>query len=85
RAAPAGADELLGMAASMMPMGTVGIVAAVVPVNDRITPEVMASLHERVASGAGLPDALRLARADASATADPVTIATACSFLALGV
>jgi len=85
RAAPAGADELLGMAASMMPMGTVGIVAAVVPVNDRVTPEVMASLHERVARGAGLPDALRLARTDASATGDPVTVATACSFLALGV
>lgn len=85
RAAPAGADELLGLASSMMPMGTVGIVAAVVPVNDRITPGIMDSLHERVARGAGLPDALRLARLAAAATADPVILATACSFLALGV
>jgi tetratricopeptide (TPR) repeat protein len=85
RAAPAGADELLGLASSMMPMGTVGIAAAVVPVSDRVTPGIMGSLHEHVAGGAGLPDALRLARMAAVATDDPVTLATACSFLALGV
>jgi tetratricopeptide (TPR) repeat protein len=85
RAAPAGADELLGLASSMMPMGTAGIIAAVVPVSDRVTPGIMDSLHERVAQGAGLPDALRLARMTAIATGDPVTMATACSFLALGV
>jgi tetratricopeptide (TPR) repeat protein len=85
RAAPAGTDELLGLASSLMPMGTVGIVAAVVPVHDRITPGIMDSLHEHVAMGAGLPDALRLARMAAVATADPATMATACSFLAMGV
>jgi CHAT domain-containing protein len=85
RAAPAGADELLGLASSVMPMGTVGIVAAVVAVNDRITPGIMDSLHEHVAKGAGLPDALRLARIAAVATGDLITLATACSFLALGV
>jgi tetratricopeptide (TPR) repeat protein len=85
RAAPAGADELLGLAASLMPRGTVGIVAAVVPVSDRVTPSVMRSLHERVTAGAGFPEALRLARADAAATGDPVTVATACSFVAMGV
>jgi len=69
----------------MMPMGTVGIVAAVVPVNDRSTAEVMESLHEGVAQGAGLPAALQLARTAAMATGDPLTLATACSFLALGV
>ncbi len=85
RAAPAGADELLGLASSLMPMGTVGIVAAIVPVSDLITPSVMSSLHRCVAGGAGFPDALRLARADAAETGDPVTLATACSFIALGV
>lgn len=85
RAAPAGADELLGLASSLMPMGTVGIVAAVVPVNDRVTPSVMRSLHLRVADGAGFPDALRLARADATDAGDPLALATACSFIALGV
>ena len=84
RAAPTGADELLGLASSMMPMGTVGIVAAVVPVSDRITPGIMDCLHEHVAQGAGFPDALRLARMAAVAADDPVALATACSFLALG-
>lgn len=85
RAAPAGADELLGLASSLMPMGTVGIVAAVVPVSDQVTPSVMRSLHGAVAEGAGFPDALRRARADAADTDDPVALATACSFVALGV
>lgn len=85
RAAPAGADELLGLASSLMPMGTVGIVAAVVPVSDRVTPSVMRSLHGRVADGASFPGALRLARADAAKTGDPLALATACSFIALGV
>jgi tetratricopeptide (TPR) repeat protein len=85
RAAPAGADELLGLASSLMPMGTAGIVAAVVPVSDRVTPSVMRSLHGRVAGGASFPDALQLARADATETGDPLALATACSFIALGV
>jgi CHAT domain-containing protein len=85
RAAPAGADELLGLASSLMPMGTAGIVAAVVPVSDRATVPVMRSLHRRVAGGAGFPDALRMARADAADRGDPLALATACSFVAVGV
>lgn len=85
RAAPAGADELLGLASSLLPMGTVGIVAAIVPVSDQSTPSVMGSLHRCVADGAGFPDALRVARAEAAGTGDPVALATACSFVALGV
>jgi tetratricopeptide (TPR) repeat protein len=85
RGAPAGADELLGLASSLMPMGTVGVVAAVVPVSDQMTPAFMDRLHKHVARGAGFPEALRLARSAASARADPVATATACSFLALGV
>jgi hypothetical protein len=45
----------------------------------------MRSLHEGVTAGAGFPDALRLARADAAATGDPAVLATACSFVAMGV
>jgi tetratricopeptide (TPR) repeat protein len=85
RAAPAGADEFLGLAGSLLPKGTVGIVAAVVPVSDQATPSVMRSLHEGMIAGNGFPDALRVARADAAATGNPVTLATACSFVALGV
>jgi tetratricopeptide (TPR) repeat protein len=85
RAAPAGADELLGLASSLMPMGTVSIIAAVVPVNDQVTASVMASLHGFVADGAGFGEALRLTRADAAETGDSVALATALSFVALGV
>lgn len=85
RAAPAGADELLGVAASLMPMGTAGIVAAVVPVNDQVSPSVMAALHRPVAAGAGFPSALAAVRTDAALGDDPLALATACSFIALGV
>jgi CHAT domain-containing protein len=76
-----GADELLGVASSLMPRGTTGIVAAIVPVNDEATWPVMASLHESVAAGSGFPQALRAAR---EAATSPLELATACSFVALG-
>jgi tetratricopeptide (TPR) repeat protein len=85
RTAPAGADELLGLASSLMPMGTAGIVAAVVPVNDQVTPSVMAALHSSVAAGAGFPEALAAVRAGVALAGDPLILATACSFIALGV
>lgn len=85
RAAPAGADELLGLASSLMPMGTAGIVAAVVPVSDLVTPSVMAALHTSVAGGAGFPAALAGVQAETALSGDPLALATACSFIALGV
>jgi tetratricopeptide (TPR) repeat protein len=85
RAASAGADELLGLASSLMPMGTAGIVAAVVPVNDQVTPSVMVALHRSVVAGAGFPDALAAVRSAAAVAGDPRALATACSFIALGV
>ena len=57
--------------------------AAVTPVNDQVTPSIMESLHRAVAAGAGFPDALRLAQA--AVADDPIRLATACSFIALGV
>jgi CHAT domain-containing protein len=84
RAAPAGADELLGLASSLMRMGTAGIVASVVPVNDQVSPSVMATLHRSVAAGAGFPRALAAVRTGAALVDDPLALATACSFIALG-
>jgi CHAT domain-containing protein len=81
RAAAVGADELLGVASSLMAKGTTGIVAAIVAVNDEATGAVMTSLHEAVATGAGFPRALRAAR---QVAASPLELATACSFVALG-
>jgi tetratricopeptide (TPR) repeat protein len=81
RGAAVGADELLGVASSLLPRGTAGIVAAIVPVNDEATGPLMSSVHEAMAAGKGFPQALRAARAAATS---PVELATACSFVALG-
>jgi len=80
--APAGADELLGLVATLAPLGTSGIVASVGPVNDRATVALMLALHRRLRGGATLAEALRGARA--CADGDPVAVATGWSFIALG-
>ena len=80
--APAGADELLGLAHCLAPLGTAGIVASVVPVNDQATATLMTAVHKHLRGGASLAQALRLAR-DGAAD-EPVQAATAWSFLALG-
>ena len=80
--APSGADELLGLASTLMPMGTAGIVASVVPVNDSATMPLMLELHGGLRRGRTLGESLRDARRQAGR--DPVQLATALSFLALG-
>jgi CHAT domain len=80
--APSGADELLGLASTLMPMGTAGIVASIVPVNDSATMPLMLELHSGLRSGGTLSESLRDARRQAGR--DPVQIATSLSFLALG-
>jgi tetratricopeptide (TPR) repeat protein len=79
---PAGADELLGLAHTLAPRGTAGIVASVVPVNDQATATLMLSLHRHLRDGATFAEALRDTR-DA-VTGDPTLAATAWSFIALG-
>jgi tetratricopeptide (TPR) repeat protein len=80
--APAGADELLGLASTLVPLGTAGIIASVTPVNDKEAAGLMIRLHHRLRDGGTLSEALRDARADADD--DPVQLATGMSFLALG-
>jgi len=81
-AAPVGADELLGLVSSLVPLGAAGIVASVVPVNDVAAVPVMLTLHSALQKGATLAEALLTAR-EASG-GDPLLQATAHSFLALG-
>ena len=52
--APAGADELLGLVSSMLPLGTAGVVASVAPLNDQASVPLMLDLHQRLSSGATL-------------------------------
>jgi tetratricopeptide (TPR) repeat protein len=80
--APAGANELLGLASTLAPLGTAGIVASVVPVNDQATIGLMLALHRHLRAGATLGQALCSTRAEAGS--DPVQAATAWSLIALG-
>jgi tetratricopeptide (TPR) repeat protein len=77
-----GSDELLGLASTLMPMGTAGIVASVVPVNDAATTALMLAMHGGLRRGLALGESLRDARRDVSG--DQVQVATGLSFLALG-
>jgi CHAT domain-containing protein len=80
--APAGADELLGVASALAPLGTAGLVASVGPVNDAATAELMLALHQRLARGSSLAEALCQARADVAGS--PAQVATGWSFITLG-
>jgi hypothetical protein len=81
-AAAVGADELLGLVNSLIPLGAAGIVASIVPVNDQAVVPLMLALHDSLQIGATLPEALRTAREATSG--DPLAEATAHSFMALG-
>ncbi|MGE5287426.1 MAG: CHAT domain-containing protein [Micromonosporaceae bacterium] len=80
--APAGADEVLGLASSLIPLGTAGIVASVVQVNDVAAVPLMIRLHRELRGGAGLAEAL--CRARCGSGSDPVAAATGWSFICLG-
>jgi tetratricopeptide (TPR) repeat protein len=79
---PAGADELLGLVSSLLPLGTAGIIAGVVPLNDHAVVPVMADLHRHVRAGQTLAEALHAVRR--AFADDPVQQATAISLIALG-
>jgi len=79
---PSGADELLGLVSALVALGSSGVVASVVPVNDPATVPLMLGLHGRLRAGDDLADALAQARASAG---DGRTARTAAqSFIALG-
>ena len=77
-----GADELLGLVSALIALGSAGVVASVVPVNDPATVPLMTALHDHLRAGSDLAGALTLARHAVSD--NPVAQATAYSFIALG-
>ncbi|WP_405059661.1 CHAT domain-containing tetratricopeptide repeat protein [Kribbella sp. NBC_01505] len=81
-ATPVGADELLGLTSSLVPLGAAGILASVVPVNDPATVPLMTALHDHLQAGHSLAEAFALARS--AAGTDPVADAAGRSFVALG-
>lgn len=81
--APVGAQELLGLSAALLSMGTAGIVSSLGEVDDAATVEVMVALHAALRQGHGLGEAMLAAREVAAG--DQVLAATAASFTVLGV
>jgi tetratricopeptide (TPR) repeat protein len=81
-AKPVGADELLGLTSSLVPLGAAGILASVVPVNDAAAVPLMIALHAHLQEGQSLAQAFAGARSELDD--DPVSVATASSFVALG-
>jgi tetratricopeptide (TPR) repeat protein len=81
--APSGADELIGLVSALLSLGSIGVVASVVPVDDPATIPLMLALHEWLRTGVGLAEAVHLARRAVSG--EPRARAAADSFIALGV
>ena len=79
---PVGADELLGLVSSLLQLGTAGIIAGVVPLNDQAVVPVMMELHRGIRAGLTLAEALRHVRC--TSVDGSVQQATAMSLVALG-
>ena len=82
-AAPVGADELLGLVSSLLRLGSVGVLASVVPVNDEASAPFMVAVHQALAAGRTLAEAALVGRT--AAGDDPLAVATAGSFSVWGV
>ena len=79
--APSGADELLGVVSALMTLGSVGVVASVVPVDDPSTVPFMLALHRLMPD---LPLGRALVEARKAVREDPSASTAAASFIALG-
>jgi hypothetical protein len=80
--APVGADELLGLASSLLPLGTAGIIAGVVQLNDHAVVPLMVGVHRYLKAGQSLAESMHSVRQDVAG--DPVQQAAAMSLLTLG-
>jgi tetratricopeptide (TPR) repeat protein len=80
--APVGADELLGLVSSLLPLGTAGIIAGVVPLNDQAVVPLMVTLHRYLRAGQSLAESMLSVRQDIDG--DLIQQAAAMSLLALG-
>ena len=80
--APTGANELLGLVSSLLPLGTAEIIASIGPLNDHAVVPLMADLHRHVREGRTLAESVYHVRRGLAD--DPVQQATALSLLALG-
>ena len=74
--------NFFGLVSSLLPLGTAGIIAGVVPLNDYAVVPVMLDLHRHLRAGRTLAEALRDVRC--GPLVDPVQQATTVSLVAFG-
>ena len=77
------ADETLGLAWTLLGLGSSMVIAPLYVVPDQATRHLMVDVHRRTVDGAPLPVALSQAQAAADPD-DPVAVAVAAAFLAYG-
>lgn len=77
-------DELMGLAAALLGLGTRTLIASVVAVPDEQTATLMLDVHRHLRSGATPADALCRAQAAAVGGCDPRAIAAAAGFICFG-
>lgn len=82
-ATPVGADELLGLATTLLGLGSAGVAASVTVVDDAATVPVMDRVHRSLEFGAGLAESLLRARQESADSL--IETATAATFIGLGV
>jgi CHAT domain-containing protein len=76
-------DEMLGLAASLLGLGTRSAIAAVVPIPDRATVALMDCFHQELAAGASPGTALAAMTAGVDGE-DPGLVAASGAFVCLG-
>ncbi len=77
-------DEVLGLAAALLALGSRCLVACVVPVPDRGAEQLMTLLHERLRAGDRPAQALAAAQSTLRASDDPEVAAAAAAFACFG-
>jgi hypothetical protein len=77
-------DELLGLAASLLGLGTRTLIASLLPVPDEATRSLMVDVHARLRSGSTPAEALAAAQTAGRASGDDAALAAAASFVCLG-
>ncbi len=77
-------DELLGLAAALLGLGTRSLVATVVPVPDRTSRPLMLRLHRHLDAGLGPAAALHRAQRDIARQDDVLARVTALGFVCFG-
>jgi CHAT domain-containing protein len=83
RSAVQAGDELIGLSATFLALGTSQVVASVVAVPDAETVPLMVAFHRRLAAGTPTVSALASAQAELG-YGDPQAMAAAAGFVSIG-